>query len=210
MNRAKLCICGLLAAFAILAAGASAASATVQWSGSLTGPKMEVDVTGTTEPMVFKVGTLTVKCSGIKMFKAIVELSTLHSEAEALEFTGCKVEGSSKCELVESTIKTGPVKDELIENGSIIADAFEPKSGSTLVTIKLKKSESCAFPSSLAITGHATGTIDKTAKEAETEQKEHSLIFTTESGSSLKYEGEAVTLTGAAKGAIKEGGTYSA
>jgi hypothetical protein len=209
MSTTKLCTVGILAALALSASAAASASATV-WRGSLTGTIMKLTVKETTEPLKFKTKSGTVKCTGVKFVNASIELGTVHSAAEALELTGCTLEGAGTCELESTTIKTEPVSDTLSVAEGNVVDKFTPEKGSTLITVKLKKTEGCGLPTSLALTGQVSTMIDKSTSEAETEAKTHTLRLTAESGSELTYEKESVTVTGAATFAVTEGGVFFA
>lgn len=140
-----------------------------------------------------------------------ITCSKLHSEegsiegpnkgaATALVFTGC-VPNSGNCEIEKEEFKTNPVSVTLEESGENIKLKFVPVENSKheklfgIVTIKDKGVKSCAQAGKLEISGSVTAETE-TKKEAETEQLEHVVRFTTTSGSVLKFGGEEAKLTG--------------
>jgi hypothetical protein len=147
---------------------------------------------------------LTITCTKLKATNGFIE-GTVGNRAEALSFSGCTVTSNAKCE-VSQPIKTAAVKSTL-EAGPPVKIKFVPKTGTEFVTITLKskKSETCAQAGKFKVTGSATGE----APSATTEKTGHLLNFTEKSGSKLTFGEETSIFTGESELTLASGKKYS-
>ena len=160
MSYAGLVLVAVLASAGIASASASA----VEWKvagkalKSLKPPeeKLTEEVKVVKGFTLKKKNGLTITCTKLKATNGYIE-GTVGNRAEALSFSGCTVTSNSKCEVAQP-IKTTAVKSTL-EAGPPVKIKFVPKTGTEFVTITLKskKSETCAQAGKYKVTGSATG-----------------------------------------------------
>jgi hypothetical protein len=117
---------------------------------------------------------LSIGCTSMNAKEVKIE-SGLHTsagklEASSLEYTGCKVEAPSGCEVNSGTIASKPVTAELVENTarSKVENLFRPTSGTVFAELEFK-GESCAFKGTKAKVEGTTltegGAEDEISKE---------------------------------------------
>ena len=200
-----------LVALALSAFAASIANATetapvwsVTKSGVLTelasGVSEEVtEATKVTKNFVLKqteLAGITIECTVVKLKTAKIT-GTKGGSGGGITFEGCKATAPAadvKCEVgVKGVLTTVPVSAELLGTAKEPKVKFFPTTGTLLLEVKLSeiKGEKCTGAGTYLVTGFATGNGNNGTAE-----KEHSIAFTTTSGSALVFGGAKSTFTG--------------
>jgi hypothetical protein len=181
-SRSRLMLVALFGVLALGAFTAAAAQAVEAPRWSITGTALAAGKThfitakaySTTLTLIAATGTI--KCTGLNL-KAGSLLGSAPESAgknnEAIEFTGCKVEGPgfSKCSVLTPTkevILTNPLRSELVETekaepankkGSLLT-LFEPEVAPTFVTLKFTPETGGTCPvKETAVTGSVAGQV---------------------------------------------------
>jgi hypothetical protein len=206
MSRTRTITLGLLAAFALSAVTASAASAvTPKWwlaGNLLTGSAALAEETNVTSALKIKTTTFTFECKKVKIKKGFIESPSSRSE-EAEIFEECSVVSRPECSIGATSTK--PLKAVLERVGEAIKLKFEPQTGTEVATIKVTGA-TCALAGSYTL----TGTMVCEYPGVESETIEHPLEFTPTSGSSVKVGALAAEFTGTDKVSLVSGKTWSA
>jgi hypothetical protein len=213
MKRTKvlgLCIVALFAMSGIVAAQSSA----IEYVWKVNGKTLE---SGQEKTLISKAkGTQVLKTSviGVKVEIKCTEVKTEGAKiiggkpgtsTETVEYKGCTVAKPSGCKIAGETIKTNPLKDEIVEGvGSSAGKAlilFKPVSGETFAEPKLEGGFLCL---SLAVDGSVLAEANPQKEEVTTgtlkfepaEGKKYKNSKGEEKSAGLTVSGSASTVTG--------------